>query len=368
MNIKTAKHRFALIPYLNVSSMTLRTSIPLVIASILTIASGGSIAQSQGELNLYSARHYSTDEQLYSNFTKQTGIKINRIDAGDEAILERIRSEGAKSPADVLLLVDAARLWKAQIEGLLAPIKSTTLEAKIPATLRSKDDGAGSQWFAFSTRARVIVYNKASIKPETVANYEDLASPAMKGKVCSRSASHPYMLSLISTMVNHLGEQKAETWAAGVVANMARPPRGGDTDQIKAVAVGECGVALTNTYYWARILKSDKPEDKAIVQKVGFIWPNQKGVGAHMNVAGGAVLKNAPNRAAAVKFLEYLASDQAQTYFAEGNNEWPAVAGVKTKNPELDSLGPFKADSLSVAQIARHTVTSSKIIDRVGWR
>jgi iron(III) transport system substrate-binding protein len=340
----------------------------LALITALATVSGTGYAQTQGELNLYSARHYSTDEQLYSNFTKQTGIKINRIDAGDEAILERLRTEGARSPADVLLLVDAARLWKAQIEGLLAPIKSTTLETKIPATLRSKDEGNGSQWFAFSTRARVMVYNKASINPATVANYEDLALPTMKGKVCSRSASHPYMLSLISTMVNHLGEQKAEQWAAGVVANMARPPRGGDTDQIKAVAVGECGVALTNTYYWARILKSNKAEDKAIVEKVGFIWPNQKGVGAHMNIAGGAVLKNAPNRAAAVKFLEYLASDQAQAYFAEGNNEWPAVISVKAKNPELDSLGPFKADTLSVAQIARHTVTASKIIDRVGWR
>jgi iron(III) transport system substrate-binding protein len=330
--------------------------------------SGNALAQLQAELNLYSARHYSTDEQLYSNFTKQTGIKINRIDAGDEAILERLRSEGARSPADVLLLVDAARLWKAQIEGLLAPVKSPLLDSKIPTTLRSKDEGNGSQWFAFSTRARVLVYNKASVNAASVANYEDLALPAMKGKVCSRSAAHPYMLSLISTMVNHLGEQKAEQWAAGVVANMARPPRGGDTDQIKAVAVGECGVALTNTYYWARILKSTKAEDKAILEKVGFIWPNQKGVGAHMNIAGGAALKNAPHRAAAVKFLEYLASDQAQAYFAEGNNEWPAVAGVKTNNPELDSLGPFKADNLSVAQIARHTVTASKIIDRVGWR
>jgi iron(III) transport system substrate-binding protein len=335
---------------------------------ILTALSCSAQAQTQGELNLYSARHYSTDEQLYSNFTKQTGIKINRIDAGDEAILERLRIEGARSPADVLLLVDAARLWKAQIEGLLAPVKSTVLETKIPSNLRSKDEGNGSQWFAFSTRARVMVYNKATVNPASVANYEDLALPAMKGKVCSRSASHPYMLSLISTMVNHLGEQKAEQWAAGVVSNMARPPRGGDTDQIKAVAVGECGVALTNTYYWARILKSTKAEDKTILEKVGFIWPNQKGVGAHMNVAGGAVLKNAPNKAAAVKFLEYLASDQAQAYFAEGNNEWPAVVGLKTKNPELDSLGAFKADTLSVAQIARHTVTASKIIDRVGWR
>jgi iron(III) transport system substrate-binding protein len=329
-------------------------------------------AQAQGmptkELNLYSARHYNTDEQLYSNFTKATGIKINRIDAGDEAILERLRSEGSKSPADVLLLVDAARLWKAQIEGLLSPVKSTLLNSRIPQELRSKDEGQGSQWFAFSTRARVIVYNKANINKAQIATYEDLANPALKGKVCTRSAAHPYMLSLISSMVNHLGEEKAQAWAAGVTANLARPPRGGDTDQIKAVAVGECAVGVTNTYYWARLLNSTKAEDKAIIEKVGFIWPNQAGVGAHINIAGGAVLKHSPNKESAVKFLEYLASDQAQTFFANGNYEWPAVKSVKIQNVELESLGAFKADPLAIAQIARHTVTASKIIDRVGWR
>jgi iron(III) transport system substrate-binding protein len=346
-----------------IAMLTVAATIPLF---------GAAQAQAQGsptkELNLYSARHYNTDEQLYSNFTKATGIKINRIDAGDEAILERLRSEGSKSPADVLLLVDAARLWKAQIEGLLSPVKSPLLNGRIPLELRSKDEGQGSQWFAFSTRARVIVYNKASVNKAEISNYEDLANPAFKGKVCTRSAAHPYMLSLISSMVNHLGEEKAQAWAAGVTANLARPPRGGDTDQIKAVAVGECAVAVTNTYYWARLLNSTKPEDKAIIEKVGFIWPNQAGVGAHINIAGGAVLKHSPNRDAAVKFLEYLASDQAQTFFANGNYEWPAVKSVKIKNAELESLGTFKSDPLAISQIARHTVTASKIIDRVGWR
>jgi iron(III) transport system substrate-binding protein len=337
-------------------------------ALVATLFSVSSIAVAQQELNLYSARHYSTDEQLYSNFTKTTGIKINRIDAGDEAILERLRSEASRSPADVLLLVDAARLWKAQIDGLLSPIKSTVLETRVPPEMRSKDDGKGSEWFGLSTRARIIVYNKANIKPSQVASYEDLANPAMKGKVCTRSAAHPYMLSLVSSLVSHLGEQKTEQWAAGMVANAARPPRGGDTDQIKAVATGECNVALTNTYYWVRLLKSTKPEDKEIIDKVGFVWPNQQGIGTHVNVAGGAILKHSPNRAAAVKFMEYLVSDQAQAYFADGNNEWPIVKSVKIKNAELDSLGTFKADNLPVSQIARHTVTASKIIDRVGWR
>ena len=343
-------------------------SVVTIIATTLSFGSALVFAQTAPELNLYSARHYNTDELLYSNFTKLTGIKINRVEAGDEAILERLRSEASRSPADVLLVVDAARLWKAQIDGLFSPVKSALLEARVPAEMRSKDDGKGSEWFAISSRARVIVYNKNSIDPKTVLNYEDLAKPTLKGKICTRSAAHPYMLSLISAMVNNVGEQNAEQWASGVVGNLARPSRGGDTDQIKAVATGECGVALTNTYYWARILKSSKPEDKAIVDKVGFIWPNQAGVGTHMNISGGGVLKNAPNKAAAVKFLEYLVSDEAQAYLAEGNNEWPVVKTVKMKNAELDSLGTFKSDKLSVPQIARHTVTASKIIDRVGWR
>lgn len=319
-------------------------------------------------LNLYSARHYQTDEALYSDFTKRTGIRINRIEAGDEALLERLRSEGANTPADVLLLVDAARLWRAQVDGMFQPVRSQALEARIPAHLRGKDDGKGAEWFAFSTRARVIVYNKATVKPDQIPSYEDLAAPALKGKVCTRSGTHPYMLSLIGAMSEHLGEAKAETWARGVVANFARSPRGGDTDQIKAVATGECGVALTNTYYLVRMMRSDAAADKDAVSKIGMIWPNQQTWGTHVNVSGGGVMRNAPNRAAAVKFLEYLASDSAQAYLADGNNEWPVVATAPTSNPVLASLGKFKADTLPIASVGRAQVTAAKIIDRVGWR
>jgi iron(III) transport system substrate-binding protein len=319
-------------------------------------------------LNLYSARHYQTDEALYTDFTRRTGIRINRIEAGDEALLERLRNEGARTPADVLLLVDASRLWRAQIDGLFQPVRSRVLEERIPATLRGKDDGKGSEWFAFSTRARVIVYNKAAIRPEQVRTYEDLASPALKGKVCSRSGTHPYMLSLIGAMSEHLGEAGAEAWARGVVANFARSPRGGDTDQIKAVASGECGVALTNTYYLVRMLRSDAAADKAAVERIAMVWPNQDGWGTHVNVSGGGVMRNAPNRDAAVRFLEYLASDSAQAYLADGNNEWPVVKTAVTRNPALAALGPFKADSLSIAAVGRAQVSAAKIIDRVGWR
>jgi iron(III) transport system substrate-binding protein len=246
-------------------------------------------------LNLYSARHYSTDEAMYTDFTKQTGITIRRIELKDEALLERLRNEGLRSPADVVLLVDAARLATAQEQGLLQPIQSKVLNARIPDQFK----GENGTWYGFSSRSRVIVYNKANIDPNQVQSYEDLAKPAMKGKVCTRSGAHPYMVSLLAGMVANQGEQKAEEWAQGMVANMARAPKGGDTDQIKAVASGECGVALTNTYYWVRLLNSDNPEDKALVSKVGFVWPNQKTTGAHVNVSGGGVAAYAPNRAAA---------------------------------------------------------------------
>jgi iron(III) transport system substrate-binding protein len=319
-------------------------------------------------LNLYSARHYQTDEALYANFTRQTGIRINRIEAGDEALLERLRTEGKNSPADVVLLVDAARLWKGQIEGLFQPLKSATLQARIPEHLRAKDDGHGSEWFAFTTRARIIVYNKTSVQPSQVADYQSLADPSLKGKVCTRSGMHPYMLSLIGAISEHLGEAQAQAWAAGVVANFARTPRGGDTDQIRAVASGECKVALTNSYYLARLMRSDKPKDQAVLKNIGFVMPNQSGWGTHLNVSGGGIARNAAHREEAVKFLEYLASDQAQIYLADGNNEWPVVPGVKTSNPALAALGTFKTDTLPIGSIGRSQITAARIIDRVHWR
>jgi iron(III) transport system substrate-binding protein len=313
-------------------------------------------------LNLYSARHYQTDESLYANFTKQTGIKINRIEAKEDELLERIKNEGANSPADVFLTVDAARLAKADELGLFAPVKSAVLESRIPAHLRS------DAWFAFSTRARILVYNKDAIKPADIATYESLADPKLKGQICSRSGSHPYNLSLLASLVAHLGEQKAESWARGVVANFARAPKGGDTDQIKAVAAGECGVAISNSYYLVRLMRSQKPEDQALVAKVGFVWPNQQSTGTHINISGGGMLKTAPHKEAAVKFLEYLASDEAQQYFADGNNEWPAAAAVKTRNPALQALGDFKTDVVPVPTLSKNAALAQKIYDRAGWK
>jgi len=330
----------------------------------LLVASFGLLATAAAaqELNLYSARHYQTDEALYANFTRQTGIRINRIEAKEDELLERIRNEGAASPADIFLTVDAARLAKADELGLFAPVKSKLLESRIPAHLRSPD------WFAFSTRARVIIHNKDTVKSADVQDYEDLAKPAMKGQVCMRSGSHPYNLSLMAALIAHLGETRAEDWAKGVVANFARAPKGGDTDQIKAVAAGECGVAVSNTYYLARLMRSDKPEDKKIMDKITIVWPNQKSFGAHINVSGGGMLKTAPHKDAAVKFLEYLASDEAQRHFADGNNEWPVVASAAARNPALEAMGKFKADNLPVATLAKNGATAQKVYDRAGWR
>lgn len=338
--------------------MIARTLIATLIAATLSTPAHAE----ERVLNLYSARHYQTDDALYANFTRQTGIRIDRIEGKEEELLERIRNEGANSPADVLVTVDASRLAKAHELGLFAPVRSKLLESRIPAHLRTED------WFSFSTRARVIVYNKAAIKADDVQNYDDLANPKLKGQICSRSGSHPYNLSLMASIIAHQGEAKAGDWAKGVVANFARAPKGGDTDQIKAVAAGECGVTVSNTYYVARLMRSDKADDKKVMEKIGVVWPNQKTTGAHINVSGGGMLKNAPHKEAAVKFLEYLASDDAQRYFADGNNEWPAVVGIKVANPALDALGAFKADSLPVNSLAMYAVKAQMIFDKAGYR
>jgi iron(III) transport system substrate-binding protein len=331
---------------------------------ICLLAAPAAAAAEDQVLNLYTARHYQTDEALYADFTRQTGIKINRIEGGEDPLFERIKNEGANSPADVFITVDIGRLWRAEQAGIFAPVKSKILESRILPAYRDP----GGRWFGFSARSRVIAYNKDAVKPASIRNYEDLADPKWKGKVCVRSSSHPYMLSLTASMVAHLGEAKAEQWVKGLKDNLARDPRGGDTDQIKAVAAGECDLALANTYYLVRMLRSAKAEDRKIMEKIGVIWPNQDNRGAHMNISGGGMLKNAPHQAAAIKFLEYLASDAAQAYFADGNNEWPVVATVKVKNPELQSLGKFKADQLHVSELGKNQPAALRMSDRAGYK
>lgn len=322
-----------------------------------------SVMAQEAVVNLYSARHYQSDEALYANFTRQTGIRINRIEGKANELLERIRNEGANSPADIFLTVDAATLAVADAWGILAPVQSSVLETRIPAYLRS------ANWFAFTTRARMIVYNKRKLQAADVPTYEALADAKLKGRICSIPGGHIYNLLLVASQVAHNGEAATETWARGVAANLAHPPRGGDTDQIKSVATGECAVAVSNSYYLARLLGSDKVEERNLVkQRIGIVWPNQDGHGTHINVSGGGLVKTAKNRAAAVKFLEYLASDEAQRHFAEANNEYPAVPTVKFANEELSGMGSFKADRLPLNEVARQLAVAQKLLDRAGYR
>ncbi|MGH7795872.1 MAG: Fe(3+) ABC transporter substrate-binding protein [Candidatus Binatia bacterium] len=344
---------------------TSNVCVKAILAGLLLAAfSTGEAAAQEKVLNLYTARHYATDDAFYTGYTKATGIKINRIEGGEDALFERIKAEGANSPADVFLTVDVARLWRAEQAGIFALVKSATLAKRIPAHYRDADN----KWFGFSARARVLGYDKNKIKRGELARYEDLASPKWKGEICTRPSSHPYNLSLISSMILHLGEKKATEWARGVATNLARPPRGGDTDQLRAVSAGECAIAISNHYYYIRLMRSEKPEDRALVEKVGLVWPNQGDRGTHVNISGGGMLQHAPHRDAAVKFLEYLASDAAQTLFAKGNNEWPTVKGVKLANPELESFGQVKTDSLPLANLGKTQAAAQRIADKVGWK
>jgi len=339
--------------------------------SIFFLLAASQVWAQEQVVNIYSARHYPSDEALYSQFTRTTGIRINRVDADDAGILARLRAEGAASPADVILLVDAARLWRGEAEGLFQPVKSPLLDEAIPAQLRGQPgaDGA-SAWYGFSTRARVIVYDKIKIRKEDVDTYEELGEPKNKGKLCIRSGSHPYNLSLFGAVLEHLGEQKTEAWLKGMVDNMARAPKGGDTDQIRAVASGECGIAVTNSYYLARLMRSTRPEDQTVVERVGVVFPNQTSWGTHVNIAGGAVARHAKNRTNAVKFLEYLASAQAQEHFANGNNEWPAAKGVKLGNPALQAMsgGAFKSETIPISVVGMNSVKVQQMLDRTGFR
>ena len=322
------------------------------------------------EINVYSARHYPSDTALYAGFTAQTGIKINRVDADDAGILARLKAEGKHSKADVILLVDATRLWRADQDGLFAPVQSAALNTDIPAQFRSSTTGT-STWFGFSSRARIVVFDQGQFKASDFDEYEKLASPIAKGKLCIRSGSHPYNLSLFSALLHRWGEAKTEAWLGGLVRNMARAPKGGDTDQIKGVASGECGVAVTNSYYLARLMRSEDPALRAIAAKVGVAFPNANSWGTHINIAGGAVAKHSRNPSDAVRFLEYLATEQAQQHFADGNNEWPlAQHGSSLPNSALKTMAPqgLKADPLPIRDIGQGVPQVQRMLDRVGFQ
>ncbi|MEM8986186.1 MAG: Fe(3+) ABC transporter substrate-binding protein [Pseudomonadota bacterium] len=315
-----------------------------------------------GVVNLYSSRHYDTDLALYEEFTEKTGIKVNRLEAGADALIERISNEGEFSPADVLITVDAGRLWRAEEAGLLSPVTSEVLAERLPDHMRHPE----GLWFGLSKRARVIIYNKEAGLPSPLATYADLADPAHKGKVCIRSSSNIYNLSLLSSIIANEGAEAAEAWAGGVVANFARKPQGNDTSQIASVASGECGIAVVNSYYLARFVASSSPDANALVDAVGVVFPDQDGRGTHVNISGAGVLKHAPNRENAVRFIEYLTEQAPQRYFANGNNEYPAVEGVAPSSA-VASFGTFKEDTVNATALGENQAEAVKIFDRVGW-
>jgi iron(III) transport system substrate-binding protein len=318
-----------------------------------------------GTVNLYTARHYDTDEAIYANFARATGIRVNRIEADADALMQRMRAEGANSPADIFVAVDAGRLWRAREAGLLQPVRSAALEAAVPANFREPE----GHWYGLSKRARVLVYDKTKLRAADIPTYESLADPKWRGKILVRSSTHVYNLSLAGALIAAHGEAKTEEWARGIVANLARPPRGGDTDQIRGVAAGEGEIAISNQYYYANLMRSMREADQAVVAKTAVHFPNQGAGdrGAHVNIAGAGVARHSPNRANAVRFLEYLASPEAQAIFAEGNNEYPVVRGTRL-SAQLASLGEFREDTLNAAVFGRNNEAALRLMDRAGWR
>lgn len=313
-------------------------------------------------LNLYSARHYDTDDALYQGFTEATGVQVRLIEAEADELIERIKSEGTNSPADVLLTVDAGRLWRAEQEGLFQPVSSRVLETSIPDSLRHPQ----GLWFGLAKRARTIMYDRSKVNPEQLSTYEALADAQWKGQVLVRSSSNIYNQSLVGSLLEALGEPKTEAWARGFVANFARKPEGNDTAQIKACAAGAGSIAIANTYYLVRLAKSQDAAERAIAEKIGVFFPNQDDRGTHVNISGAGVAKNAPNREAAVQFLEYLTSPKAQALFAQASHEYPVLEGVEL-DPVLAGFGNFKSDSMNAAIFGRNNASALKLMDRVGW-
>jgi len=331
------------------------------IASALTAMVATSAAAS-GELNLYSSRHYDTDERLYSDFEEATGITINRIEGKGDELIARMEAEGANSPADILLTVDTSRLARAKNSGILQSIDSAVLEDKVPANLQDTDN----QWFGFSQRARIIFFDKADVA-NPPATYLDLAKPEYKGLVCIRSSTNTYNQTLLASIVTHHGEDAAKEWATGVVANMARDPQGGDTDQLRGIISGECEISVANSYYFARSIRKNVKGLSDSRDMIGLNFPSQDAEGAHMNLSGAGVAAHAPNKDNAIKFLEYLASPQAQEYFSNGNDEYPVVAGVELA-PSVAALGDFKADEIVLADVAKNIPVAQKIFNEVNWK
>jgi len=320
---------------------------------------------SQQEVNVYSARHYDTDQALYSQFTEETGIEVNLIEGGSDELIERVKSEGLNSPADILITVDAGRLWRAEEADILQSFGSKTLEERVPSSFRHPE----GLWIGLSKRVRGLVVNPDAVENYEELTYEDLADPVFEGRVCIRSSNNIYNQSLVASMVETIGAEATEEWANGLVSNMAREPQGGDRDQIRAVAAGVCDVAVANHYYLAVMITGDDEADKEAASKVQFVFPNQgeDERGAHVNISGAGILKNAPNKENAIQFLEYLTTPEAQKYFISGNNEYPINDNAEIA-PVLEQFGEYKSDAVNVSALGSNNPEAIRIMDRAGWK
>jgi len=337
--------------------------IVLGIAFYVVPTNQGNGQKGSGEVNIYSYRQEVLIRPLLDAFTEETGIEVNLVSGKADALLERLKSEGANSPADLLLTVDAGRLIRAKEAGVFQAVSSPLLEQVIPARYRDPD----GSWFGLSMRSRVIFYAPDRVSAGDLSTYEDLADPKWRERICVRSSSNVYNQSLLASLIAHSGVEVAERWARGLVANMARKPQGGDRDQIKAVAAGQCDIAIANTYYYARMLRSEKADEREAANKVKLFWPNQSGRGAHVNISGAGITSSAKNRDNAIKLIEYLVGDEAQRIYAESANEYPVKEGVPIAE-SVGVLGTFKSDALDIAVLARHNADAIKSFDRAGWR
>ena len=330
----------------------------------IALAAGTLTAAQAQELNIYTSRHYDTDEQLYQGFTEATGITVNRIEGNADELIARMQAEGENSPADIFMTVDAGRVYRAVDAGLLQSVESDVLEARIPESLQHPDN----LWFGFSQRARIIYYdaNDVETPPRT---YADLANDEYEGMICIRSSSNIYNLSLLASIIENLGEDAARDWANGVVENFARDPQGGDTDQLRGIVSGECEISVGNTYYFARALAGDVEGLTGSTDMIGIVFPNQDTTGTHVNISAAGVTANAPNPEAAVAYLEFLAGDEAQVYFSAQNNEFPVLDGLAISDAlsEMIPEGGFERDDINLAIYGENQALAQQIYNDAGW-
>ena len=334
----------------------------LIALLILALPLAAPLAAAE-QVNLYSARQETLIKPLLDRFAEESGIKVNLVSAKDDALIKRLESEGRNSPADLLLTADAGRLHRARELGLLAPLQSEVLAQRIPASYRDPE----GHWFGLSLRARPILYVRDKVDPAELSTYAALADPRWKGRICIRSSDNIYNQSLVAAMIATRGEAETEAWAKGFVANFARPPQGGDRDQIKAAAAGQCDIAIANTYYLAAMLNDDAAAERDSAAKLGVFWPDQDGRGVHVNVSGIALTTAARNTEQARKLIEFLVSDEAQRWYAETNHEYPVVPGVEPSDT-LKAWGRFKADDLNLSELGRHNADAVRLMDRAGWK